>query len=375
MNILHVIPGDLWAGAEAQVYHTVKKLCEIIQHNVSVITFCNGELYKRLLDLDIDVTLLDEKILNNAALCKAIKNKLDESKIHIIHTHEYKSHILSALAKLMSRNNKCILYRTQHGQNSPNKIKSYFIFGAEYFFLRYITDDLIAVSSQLEKLLLKKATKANIHLIYNAINPPTLPLHPDVSEIRNLFGIRRNQFWIGTAARLETVKNISMLIDAAKFLKRNHQKIDFRVSIFGEGALREVLNSQISKSGLNEYVFLEGHNNNIMPVLQALDVFTLTSLHEGLPMSLLEAMSVGTIPVCTAVGGMKEVIIHNKDGFLVSPADAKGLADIYAFIYGEGSKLNPLREKAIEKIKNNYSIEKNYKNLLSLYKNSYNNSR
>ncbi|GBE52554.1 N, N'-diacetylbacillosaminyl-diphospho-undecaprenol alpha-1,3-N-acetylgalactosaminyltransferase [bacterium BMS3Bbin14] len=104
-----------------------------------------------------------------------------------------------------------------------------------------------------------------------------------------------------------------------------------------------------------------------MPVLQSLDVFTLTSLHEGLPMSLLEAMSVGTIPVCTAVGGMKEVISHGEDGFLVAPAAAGELAETFAYINSEGMKLNPVRVRAREKIKQEFSVGQNCQKLFSLY--------
>lgn len=371
MNILHVIPGDLWAGAEAQVYYTVKELCKFPQHKVSVILFSKGELYKRLLDENIDVTLLDERSLGNVAICKSIKQKLIDCEIHIVHVHEYKSHMLTALAKLMAGKKECSLFRTQHGQNVPSRLKSHLVLGCEKFFLRYLTDHIIAVSGQLKKLLSRKSTRADIHLIYNAVDLSVLASSTDVSEVRRSFGLNEKDFWIGTAARLEVVKNIQMLIEAARILRNYHAELSFRVSIFGEGTLREVLNAQIVQNGLSDLVVLEGHNDNIMPVLQALDVFTLTSLHEGLPMSLLEAMSVGTIPVCTAVGGMKEVISNGEDGFLVAPADAGKLADTFAYIYSEVSNLNPVRVKAHEKINKMFSVEQNCQKLLSLYEESY----
>lgn len=371
MNILHVIPGDLWAGAEAQMYYTVKALCKFPQHKISVILFSKGELYKRLLAADLDVTLLDERTLGNVAICNCIKQQLIDCGVHIAHVHEYKSHMLTALARLMVGKRECALFRTLHGQNVPSRFKSYLVLGVQKFFLRYMTDHLIAVSGQLKKLLSRKSTKADIHLIYNAVDLSVLPSTTDVSEVRRSFGLTEKQFWIGTAARLELVKNLQMLIEAASYLRNKHPELSFRVSIFGEGSLRDVLKSQILQHDLNEQVFLEGHNNNIMPVLQALDVFTLTSLHEGLPMSLLEAMSVGTIPVCTAVGGMKEVISHGEDGFLVASADAGELADTFAYIYSEGSNLNPVHVKAREKIKKAFSVEQNCQKLLSLYEKSF----
>lgn len=371
MNILHVIPGDLWAGAEAQVYYTLKELCKFPQHNISVILFSKGELYKRMLDTDVDVVLLDEKFLGDIAICGGIRQQLIDHDVHIAHVHEYKSHMLTVLARLLTGKKKCILFRTLHGQNVPSRLKSYLVLGAQKFFLRYLTDHLIAVSAGLKKQLSRKKTKADVHLLYNAVELSGLPSTADLEATRRLFGLGKNQFWIGTAARLEGVKNLQMLIEAAKILRNKYPELDFSVSIFGDGSMRNQLESSILQYGLSEQVALEGHNDNIIPVLHALDAFTLTSLHEGLPMSLLEAMSVGTVPVCTAVGGMKEVISHGEDGFLVDANNPKELADTFAHIYGEGPSLNPVRIKAREKIKQSFSVEQNCKQLLSLYEKSF----
>lgn len=367
MNIIHVIPGDLWAGAEAQVYYTVQEIYNSSKHEVKVILFSEGELYKRLLAVGVDVTLLDEETLSSIAIYNGIRRILTECDVHIIHVHEYKSHILAALAKLTVRNNKSILFRTQHGQNLSSSFKSWLILGFEKVFLRYLTDHLIAVSEELKNILLQKSSRAKIHLIHNAVPLNALPSPPNIGNIRRSYGLENKTFWIGTVARLEMVKNIQMLIAAAKQLKDKYPNMNFRISVFGEGSLREVYREQIIQYRLEDHFFLEGHNNNILPVLQAFDVFTLTSLHEGLPMSLLEAMSVGTIPVCTSVGGMKEVISHGVDGFLVPPNDAGELANILVRVHGMVENMEFISINAIDKIRKSYSIEKNCQRLITFY--------
>lgn len=368
MKILHVIPGDLWAGAEAQVYYTLNELHRLSQHEVNVILFCDGELYRKLLALDVDVTLLDETILSSLAIASGIRRKLIVYGADIVHVHEYKSHILTAMARMVTWGNKCVLFRTIHGQTVPQSLKSHLILGFEKLFLSYLTDYIVAVSGELKKILSRKTTKADVYLIYNAIDLSLLPPFTEVNNVRNSYGLTDQHFWIGTAARLEKVKNLELIIMAAGYLRNKHPEIIFRVSIFGEGALRGELKSQISQQGLTKLVFLEGHSNNIMPVLQSLDVFTLTSLNEGLPMSLLEAMAVGTIPVCTAVGGIKEIISHGEDGFQVDPSNADELADILAYIYRERKKLVNIQESARNKIRQTYSIKQNCQKLLGLYK-------
>jgi len=368
MNILHVIPGDLWAGAEAQVFYTVKALRTYSQHKIKVIVFNRSELYQRLVDAGVHVILFDESRLGSAILCNRIKQVLTDYNVHVVHVHEYKSHILTALARVMLRN-KCALFRTLHGQNVPSRLKSYLVLGCQSYFLQYLTDHLIAVSDELKRLLSQKYTKPSIHLIYNAVDLSLLPSIVAVSEVRRTFGVPEKQFWIGTTSRLEVVKNLPMLINAAGYLIKKYPKFDFRISIFGEGALRDNLQRKIAQHGLTKHVFLEGHNSNIMPILQSLDVFTLTSHHEGLPMSLLEAMSVKTIPVCTAVGGMKEVVTDGEDGFFVSPDDSEELAETFMYIYCNRKELHVIGDKANEKIRKNFSVEQNCKHLLSLYEN------
>lgn len=371
MNILHIIPGDLWAGAESQVYYTVRELNKSSCHRVSVILFCRGELYKKLLDIHSDVILLNEKSLSNISIINGIKNVIVNKDVNIVHVHEYKSNILTGLVSFLLGRKKIILFRTQHGQNIPTTLKSHIILKAESFFLRYMTDYLVAVSEDLSKILLNKYTRSRIHLLYNSIPLDLVPSSVSVAEVRKKFDLPENVFWIGTVARLEKVKNIQMLIEAANLIKTKFPEVLFRVSIFGTGSLHKVLESQISSYNLESHVFLEGHYSNILPVLKALDVFTLCSQHEGLPMSLLEAMSVGTIPVCTAVGGMKEVISNEDDGFLVSVNDIEGLANTLTRVFTYLDDLSPLQENAHNKIAKLYSIEQNCSKLVSIYEKSF----
>jgi len=369
MIILHVIPGDLWAGAEAQVYYSLKAIGDSSQNRFTVILFNNGELYRRFRNINIDVILIDENVNNSITICRKIKRILKERSVEILHVHEYKSQILSGIAKVLGRR-KCALIRTMHGLTSVpfrwKNIKSYLILTIDKFFLKHYTDYIIAVSEDLESSLYQDRINANTILIQNGIDTK-MPLQKAPEDVRKEFNIASNEFWIGTAARLESVKNIEMLVEAARILSTEYLDIKFRISIFGDGELKESLKSQIIQYDLASRAVLHGHYNDMLPVINALDVFVLTSRHEGLPMSLLEAMSVGTIPVCTRVGGMKEVITHGDDGFLVEPDNSKDLAETLFYIYNNKSRITHINKNAIKTIKRCYSIEKSTQQLLSLY--------
>lgn len=370
MHILHVIPGDLWAGAEAQFFYTIKGIKRRANYKITVVLFNKLELYRRLLKENVKVVVFDEKKRNGFQLLIDIARLLNECEVDIIHTHEYKGHILSLLAKKLV-GEKCCLIRTLHGRTaipqSLRSFKSYLALKFERILLYYFTENIVAVSNDLEIELKRTFKRANIHKINNGI--PTEGIVPSVNnEVRKTFGIKEGEFWVGTAARLVSVKNIDMLIDSAKLLTEKNPDIDFKVSIFGDGEMREQLEQKIKRYSLEDRVLLHGHYSNMYPVFKSLDVFTLTSLDEGLPISLLEAMSMGAIPVCTKVGGMKEVIKHGENGFLVSSGNVQELVLILTYIYENKDRMQPLRENAKRTVEEYYSIDSSVEELLRFYK-------
>lgn len=368
MLIMHVIPGDMWAGAESQVYSTIRELSKKPDLEIIVVLFNEKELYKRLINENVIVYLIDENSNNGIIISYKIRSLLKKIRPHVLHVHEYKSHILTFIANL-SAGSRSNIVRTLHGQTaSPigiKYIKTYTILHLENLLLRYLTDCIIAVSSDLEHLLKKKYKNTRICPINNAVQ--ILPVNEiNIEGTRSRLGIGVSTFWIGAVARLVNVKNLDMLIDVARILS-DRKMCDFKISVFGEGPLEESLQQKINRYGLSNTVYLHGHCNNLLPILKSLDVFVLTSLNEGLPMSLLEAMSVGTTPVCTKVGGMQEVIEDKKCGFLINSGSAEKFAEAIISLR-ENRKLRAfLGSNALNRIQDKYSIEKNVNRLIELY--------
>lgn len=365
--MLHIIPGDMWAGAEAQVFYTIKELKGNTDHTTSVILFNQGELHKRLTKEGCNVNIIDEQRYGSFEIGRRIQEVLKVERPNIIHVHEYKSHITATLATLCS-NKRCKIIRTIHGLTAipwnRKCLKAGLIFLLENVLIMFKTDCLVAVSKTLEATFRKRFRSVRIAQINNAI-PMVFNIDEPREFVRSRFGIKPSVFWIGTVARYVPVKNLDMLIEAAKHL---HQMgMEFKVSIFGEGYLRSWLQEKINRYRLENIVRLNGHHDDIMPILQALDVFALTSKHEGLPMSLLEAMAVGTIPICTNVGGMKEVIEDNRSGFLIDARDVNALVNRIQLVSANRSDNHAMREAAMCRIRERYSIDKAVKELSLLY--------
>jgi len=368
-SVMHIISGDLWAGAESQAYTFLKALHETKKYNLAVVIFNKGDLYHKLTDGGINVYLVDERI-NMFRMCWQVINLIHLIKPEIIHSHEYKSHILAVFAQMFTRNRARVI-RTLHGlTNAPRgakHLKSYIALRMDDFVLRHYTDCIIAVSHFIESTLNENYPNTLIWQINNAVEISKQHKKNELSAVRNRVGIPPETFWIATAARLVPVKNIEMLIDAANVLV-NEKHLGFIMSIFGNGPLKNELESKIERCGLNKVVRLHGHVSNMSEIMGALDVFVLTSRSEGLPMSLLEAMSSGIIPVCTNVGGMVEVIEDQKSGFLVKEDDHRKLAEILFSLCQKDEKYKEnIRNNVRRRVEKEYSVTKSLEKLVCLY--------
>ena len=102
--------------------------------------------------------------------------------------------------------------------------------------------------------------------------------------------------------------------------------------IAGRGELENDLKNQASQIGIDRNILFLGFRDDAHRLLQAMDVFVMSSLTEGLPVSVLEAMASKTPVVATDVGGIPEVIKHEETGFLVLPQSPESLALAFRFV-------------------------------------------
>jgi sugar transferase (PEP-CTERM/EpsH1 system associated) len=135
-------------------------------------------------------------------------------------------------------------------------------------------------------------------------------------------------FVIGTVGRLQRVKDQAALVDA--FIRlRALAPLDadrLRLVIVGDGPLGAALAQQVADAGIGEQVWLAGARTDIADLMRTFSVFALPSLAEGMPVTLLEAMSCGLPVVASRVGGIPELVLENNTGLLVPPQDPQAMA-------------------------------------------------
>jgi glycosyltransferase involved in cell wall biosynthesis len=160
--------------------------------------------------------------------------------------------------------------------------------------------------------------------IHNGIDPNHFRRGQSQRAARGKLGLPAEATILGGLGRLDPAKGFTWLIEALAILRSEHPQA--LVAIAGAGPLREELAAQAAAAGVADRVAFLGFQSDVNLVLDACDVFVLSSLSEALPFALLEAMAHELPAVGTTVGGVPEVIIPGETGFLAPPRDGAALA-------------------------------------------------
>lgn len=168
--------------------------------------------------------------------------------------------------------------------------------------------------------------ESKLYHIPNGFNPEKFPVIPK-DICRKQLNLDPSKKILLNVARLSEEKGQNYLIKAMKYVIQ--ERTDVLCLIGGAGRLKEHLQKQITKQGLEEYVRLCGYipDEKIAYFMNAADIFVLPSLSEGNPTVMFEALGVGLPFIGTTVGGIPEIITTEEYGMLVEPSDAKGLSE------------------------------------------------
>ena len=190
------------------------------------------------------------------------------------------------------------------------------------------TDAAIAVSDSTRRFLVEErhVPAARVRLIWNGA--PLDEFAPVRAEraiaVRDGLGIPRDALVVGTIGRLNAQKGHRFLLEATALLVPRQPRL--RVLIAGDGDLMGELRQQAGGLGIADRVLFAGHRADVPDLLGALDVFCISSVYEGTPLALFEAMAAGKTVVSTAVDGCREVLEDGVTGLLVPPQNEAALA-------------------------------------------------
>jgi L-malate glycosyltransferase len=327
LAVCHLISGDLWAGAEAQTASLLKALARRPGLRLSAILLNEGELARRLRDCGIDVRVIPESSRNFFQIFSDAAEFLNSRQVQILHSHRYKENVLAAL--LARRCRIPLLVHTRHGAPEPFRGWSHLKHGAvgvlDYVAARFAADRVISVSNELRDRLVRHLPAEKVVTIANGIDTDEVFSHLTKSEAQRRLGLPEGAKVVGYAGRLVPIKRLDIFLQAAKQMSTADPSVQFVIAGDGPDAAR--LRALARELGLDDRVRFLGYRADIYDAFRAMDVFILCSDHEGLPISLLEAMYLGVPVVARPVGGIPEMIQDGVTGILLRAPDPDCLAD------------------------------------------------
>jgi len=228
-------------------------------------------------------------------------------------------------------------------------------------------DTVIAVSSEVKRSieLHYNGTQPQVQVIVNGVDTKKFDRNVIAGDIRRQLKIPANAIVIGIACVFRSQKRLDIWLEIAAELHKKHPGLEFLV--VGDGVLRDEVKDAADRLNTNEYVHFAGLQAEVRPYLQAMDIFMMTSEFEGLPIALLEAMSMSCVPACTAAGGIAEVVQNGINGILVPVEDPKQLVNEIDNFLQQPAALARMRTEARKTVQRSFGMQQMVSQIESIY--------
>lgn len=370
-KILFLITKARLGGAQRYVFDLATNL--LGQYDVVVALGGEGTLAEMLKDMGIRVISIpglqrDISFAKEIVAFRAISHILRTERPDILHVNSSKAGGIGALVGRMHRVPRIIFTAHAWAFNEDRSFIGKCLVGFLHFLTIMLAHKTIAVSEGLKREMHWPLTQKRIVVIHPGRNGGALldkvTAREALTERVPALKTHTHDTWIGTIAELHPIKRLNVAIDSIAEVIRTHPAV--RYVIVGDGELKESLMAQIQKCGLTEHVYLAGTIPDAAQILRAFDVFVLPSRSESFGYVLLEAGHAQLPVVATNVGGIPDIITHEKTGTLIEPDDRKALAEALNR-YLENTELRNAHSTALQTQVAHFSVARMTTETVALY--------
>lgn len=367
INVLQLVEGFSLGGAEGKLLELVKCL----DPNRFRIVVCGlglegpsgtiSEEFEKLKDYGIEVIKIPRKYRIDFSLIYKLVKLIRNYRIDIIMTTLFYADVIGPIIGKLGKVKAVFLWETISSPDwlVPRRLLAY------RAVVRWC-EKVISVSQATADFLIEKrgVPPGKVLVIPYGVN---LEKYKDGNgkAVKDELGLTENHKIIGMVGRLEPQKGHIYLINAATQLVKKYPQV--KIMIIGEGKLRSDLEKRVAEEQLSTNFLFLGSRNDVPDLLNAMDIFTLPSLFEGLPNVILEAMAANKPIVATSVDGTKEAVVNNETGILVPPKDPESLSNALCYLLENPEKLLEFGNNSRKRVENYFSLDKQVKSFANLY--------
>ena len=369
IRVLECIRQGQIGGGESHLLSLVENLDKDVYEPV-VLSFTDGPMIDRLKALHIPVHIIPSNKPFDFKVWSKVKQLMADEKIDLVHAHGTRAH--SNVFKAARSLQKPLAY-TIHGWSfhvdQPFLIKKIRIAGEKFLVSRSDLNISVSVSNQ-------KTGKDTISgfdsvVINNGIDQQKFNADGQYANIRKELNIPDQAILLLFLARFTGHKQPLVLLKA--FEKALQQNPDLYLLMVGDGDEKQQALEMVKKAGIGNRVIFQNFRQDVPDVLASADIFVLPSLWEGLPIGLLEAMSMGKAIIASDVDGTTDIIEHMQNGYLIGLNDMeKVLPTAILSMAADTALQQQLGTKARETVQHNFNaadmtrkIESQYQKLLN----------
>lgn len=361
------LDGRVLCGPESKAIETCSKFNR--RRFETVIVYSKGgRLRKEFEDIGIQVEKFDTKSKFNLSEVLHLYRLIKVNRINILQTHGPRVDFFGAIAAKLAGIPHII---TRHVAISHHllsdfrkKIYTFFDNIAMKWAARVIT-----VSHVVEDDLVESQGVARDKIV-TIVNGVDLGRFSQTSKtasvkIRSEFGIDAGVQVVGMIAQLSHWKGISYFLNAISSILTRYQNVRFL--IVGDGPERANLEAMAELLGISRHVVFAGFRRDIPEIIASIDIVVLSSLREGLPLVLLESMAMAKPVVATDVGGVSELVLNGKTGFLISPRNSDTLSEAVAKLLHDRKKGKEFGKAGRKYVEQNFSLDQMIKKYEDVY--------
>lgn len=277
---------------------------------------------------------------------------LAANRCELVHTHGYKANVLMELQS-HRRKRPCHVV-TLHGWTSYGQLSRNGIYEALDRWMLRFADAAVIVSERMRCTLRASGETPVLHI------PNGIPSSPDHSppldpEIVSFCRRGRTMVCIG---RLVPGKGHATVLQALRLLNDRSGANPIQLLLLGDGPLRSMLAAEIERLSLQDYVHVAGYVDDAWRALNLCDVLVISSLTEGLPVVLLEAMRAGVPIVTTPVGDIPQATRGSEGAWYFPPGDAEALVEQIQQVYGKPDDRARRVALSVNRCRDHYSLER-----------------